>query len=256
MMSMLKVQSLTKTYGTTRVLREVTLEFPIGKLTAIIGRSGCGKSTLLRCIQGLEPFDAGQITFSENTLTPDHSRLGANAMRGWRAQFGMVFQSFHLFPHLTLEQNVTKAPKVVQGLNDLQAKTLAKDLLNKVGLEKFADRYPSQLSGGQQQRAAIARALAMNPKVMLYDEPTSALDPWLVEEVLRVMQKLNDEGLTQILVTHEIEFAKKISEQIVFMHEGEMIESGQPESLFRDPTHEQTRLFLRKFTEKGVHAAS
>jgi ABC-type polar amino acid transport system ATPase subunit len=250
----LRVSNLNKAYGTSSVLRDVSVSFPAGKLSAIIGRSGCGKSTLLRCIQGLEPFQSGEIQFGEQTLSAAQSVQGATALRQWRSQFGMVFQSFHLFPHLTLEANLTKAPEVVLGWKPSQAREFAHELLRKVGLEPLAKRYPSQLSGGQQQRAAIARALAMQPKVMLYDEPTSALDPWLVDEVLRVMQQLNSEGLTQILVTHEIAFARKLAEQLVFMHEGELVECGTPSLLFQTPRREETRSFLSKFSEVTVQA--
>lgn len=250
----LKIESLTKMYGSTEVLRDFSIEIPTGKLTAVIGRSGCGKSTLLRCIQGLEPFDAGRISFEDQVLTAEQSHHGANALRSWRSQFGMVFQSFHLFPHLTVEQNITTAPRVVRGLSEKDARDQAHALLEKVGLGKFAARFPSQLSGGQQQRAAIARALAMSPRVMLYDEPTSALDPWLVEEVLNVMKQLNGEGLTQILVTHEVGFARTMAHQVAFIHEGTLAESGTPERVFDAPERTETRIFLQKFFEKVAHS--
>jgi ABC-type polar amino acid transport system ATPase subunit len=226
------VTNLSKHFHSHCVLKEVNLKITPGELTAIIGRSGCGKSTLLRCLNGLETYDTGSIQYAEAQNKFD---------------FGMVFQSFNLFPHFTVLENLVRAPIVVKGTSREEATVQALKLLDKVGLATHASHYPSQLSGGQQQRAAIARALAMSPKVLLYDEPTSALDPWLVDEVFQVMRNLDAEGMTQIVVTHEIRFVKEVAKKIVFIENGQIVEVGTPEQVFTTPKDPRTKNYLSRF---------
>jgi len=230
----------------------VDLQVAPRELTVLIGPSGCGKSTFLRCLNGLEIFDQGKISISGIQLerASAHAPLDTQfhaRVRELRMSVGMVFQSFNLFPHLTALENVMKAPMVVKGVSADGAKRKALELLGKVGLASHTQHYPSQLSGGQQQRAAIARALAMEPRVMLYDEPTSALDPGLVDEVLLVMKQLDDEGMTQIVVTHEMRFARDVADKVVYFEGGNIVESGPPEKIFSTPEDERTRKFLKKF---------
>jgi len=246
------VENLHKSFHHNQVLRGVNLEIEARELTVLIGPSGCGKSTFLRCLNCLETMDQGKIAIGGITLerAHQHAPLSAdfhNKTRTLRMHIGMVFQSFNLFPHLTVLENITKPPVVVKNVSAERARSKALDLLNKVGLSTHAHHYPSQLSGGQQQRAAIARALAMEPKVMLYDEPTSALDPGLVEEVLNVMKALDDEGMTQIVVTHEMRFARDVADKVVYFEGGNIVESGPPEKIFSSPQDERTRKFLKKF---------
>ena len=218
----------------------------------MIGPSGCGKSTFLRCLNCLEIFDRGKISIGDISLerssphAPLDRRFQAKA-RMLRLSVGIVFQSFNLFPHLTVLENVMKAPTVVKGLPKREVEVTARTLLGKVGLETHVHHYPSQLSGGQQQRAAIARALAMAPKVMLYDEPTSALDPGLVDEVLQVMKRLDEDGMTQIVVTHEMRFARDVADTIVYVEDGQIVEISSPVQIFSAPNDERTKRFLRKF---------
>lgn len=248
----ISVQNLHKSFHQHRVLNGVDLQIAARELTVLIGPSGCGKSTFLRCLNGLELLDEGRITIGGITLerarrsaVPDNSfHLKTRALR---TQVGMVFQSFNLFPHLTVLENLTVAPRVVKGADPALTKSKALDLLNKVGLSTHVYHYPSQLSGGQQQRAAIARALAMEPKVMLYDEPTSALDPGLVDEVLNVMKALDEEGMTQIVVTHEMRFARDVADKIVYFEGGSVVESGPAEKIFSSPEDERTRKFLKRY---------
>ncbi|MGH9831622.1 MAG: amino acid ABC transporter ATP-binding protein, partial [Blastocatellia bacterium] len=220
------------------------------ELTVIIGPSGCGKSTLLRCLNGLELFDSGSVRIGEITLDRNNglSHRDFNVqLRHLREEAGMVFQSFNLFPHLTVLENAALAPVVVKKLDRKLAEKKAIELLAKVGLSDRLDYYPSQLSGGQQQRAAIARALTMEPKVMLYDEPTSALDPSLVGEVLGIMRKLDDEGMTQVVVTHEMNFARDVADKVLVLSDGELIESDSPDVIFSSPRDERTRAFLQRY---------
>ncbi len=246
------VKNLVKNHGMLSVLKGIDLEVTPGELTVLIGPSGCGKSTLLRCLNGLELMDEGSITINASTLSRSpqekfsHSNYQKQA-KVIRENVGMVFQSFNLFPHLTLLENIMKAPMVVKKISSKEAKEQAMAMLKKVGLEGHYNHYPLELSGGQQQRAAIARALAMNPKAILYDEPTSALDPELKNEVLQVMRALDDEGMTQIVVTHEMAFAKEVADHIVHMQEGRVVEVGTPEEIFKNPKEEKTRHFLRNF---------
>jgi len=217
----------------------------------LIGPSGCGKSTFLRCLNQLEIPDSGRITIDDVTIEggrPPRTSEERQRQRRLRLRAGMVFQSFNLFPHLTALQNVIQGPIVVKGLAREEAETTGRRLLAKVGLEARAEAYPAQLSGGQQQRVAIARALAMEPLVMLFDEPTSALDPELRDEVLRVMRQLVEEGMTMIVVTHEMQFARDMADRVLFFDGGIVAESGPPDEIFTNPQHERTRDFLRKVT--------
>jgi polar amino acid transport system ATP-binding protein len=250
--TLIQVQKLEKSFAGVSVLRGVELSVARGKLVSIIGRSGCGKSTLLRCLNCLEIFDRGQVEIAGITLsrpatptcTEEEFQQRAHVVRG---KVGIVFQSFNLFPHRTVLENVALAPRVVKGMSRGAAEEKARDLLAKVGLAEFVDRYPAHLSGGQQQRAAIARALAMSPEVMLYDEPTSALDPELVDEVLEVMRALNREGMTQVVVTHELRFARDASDLVLYMEDGRIVECAPPDRIFGHPHDERTRQYLKRF---------
>ncbi len=248
----IRVRGLKKSFQGTEVLRGVDLAVEACQLTVLIGPSGCGKSTLLRCLNGLEVFDEGSISVNGLTLErdPAHPRADGEFNRithRLREVMGMVFQAFNLFPHMTALENVALPPTVVKGISAHEARLDALRLLEKVGLRHQAGLYPAQLSGGQQQRAAIARALAMKPKVLLYDEPTSALDPALVDEVLDVMKELHGEGITQLVVTHEMRFARDAAEKIVFISEGRVIEEGEPCGMFTSPSDPRTRQFLKRF---------
>jgi polar amino acid transport system ATP-binding protein len=245
---LISVDNLRKSFGDALALRGISFKVEVSELTAIIGPSGCGKSTLLRCLNGLELFDSGRVRIGEITLERDNGDAPRDLnvrLRHLREEVGMVFQSFNLFPHLTVLENAVKAPMVVKKMSRREAEGKARELLKKVGLSDRLDYYPSQLSGGQQQRAAIARALTMSPKVMLYDEPTSALDPSLVNEVLNIMRQLDDEGMTQVVVTHEMRFAREVADKILFLHSGELVECAPPGAIFTSPRDERTREFLR-----------
>jgi len=247
MAALISVVDLRKSHGDVQALRGVSFEVAESQLTAVIGPSGCGKSTLLRCLNGLELFDSGRVCVDGITLERHNevpTRELSAQLRRLREGVGMVFQSFNLFPHLTVLENLTLAPVVVRRLEKRAAEQQALELLEKVGLIDRIDYYPSQLSGGQQQRAAIARALAMSPRVMLYDEPTSALDPSLVGEVLAIMRRLDDEGMTQIVVTHEMRFARDVADKIIVLNDGEIIDEDTPEIIFNSPRDARTRAFL------------
>ena len=248
----IEIRGLAKSFHGQVVLRSIDLVVDASQLTAVIGPSGCGKSTLLRCINGLEIFEEGTIRI--NGLALEHHDRHFRAAVDYhrithevRAVVGMVFQAFNLFPHMTALDNVARPPTIVKGVPPDEARQTAMQLLDKVGLKEKAGLYPHQLSGGQQQRAAIARALAMKPKVLLYDEPTSALDPSLVDEVLNVMKELDLEGITQVVVTHEMRFARDVAEKIVFMSDGLVVEEGAPDRIFSDPSDVRTRQFLKRF---------
>jgi polar amino acid transport system ATP-binding protein len=246
----IRVKNFNFYYDVVHALKNISMEIKENAVVGIIGPSGCGKSTLLRCLNGLELFDSGRVRIGEITLDRDNglSHRDFNArLRRLREEVGMVFQSFNLFPHLTALENAMLAPMVVKKVDRRRAESTARDLLAKVGLSDRLDYYPSQLSGGQQQRAAIARALAMDPKVMLYDEPTSALDPSLVGEVLNIMRKLDDEGMTQVVVTHEMRFAREVADKILMLSAGELIESGSSDLIFSSPRDERTRTFLQRY---------
>ena len=244
------ISNLRKSFHHVEVLKGIDLEVAGHELTVLIGPSGCGKSTLLRCLNCLEVFDAGRIQIADVTLeraAGQNDQQFHRRARELRIKVGMVFQSFNLFPHLTVLQNVALPPQVVKKITHAEAEGTAVALLEKVGLGSHLNHYPLQLSGGQQQRAAIARALAMAPRVMLYDEPTSALDPGLVDEVLNVMKDLHEEGMTQIVVTHEMRFARDVADKIVYVEEGRVVEAAPPEKIFSAPKDERTRRFLKKF---------
>ena len=237
---MLKLENVHKWFGSLHVLKGVSFDVSRGQVTVIIGRSGSGKSTILRCINGLEPIQEGRISV-ESELVDAHSRH----VHKIREKVGFVFQSFNLFPYYTALENVSLAPKIVKGLPPAEARTIAEQMLARVGLSDKLAAYPDKLSGGQQQRVAIARALAMSPDLMLFDEVTSALDPELVEEVLRVMQDLAEGGMTMIVVTHEMGFARRVGSRVLFFHEGQIAEEGPPERIFTDPRNENLRTFIQ-----------
>ena len=250
------IENLCKSFEDGAVLRNISFTIREGDLASIIGPSGCGKSTFLRCINCLELMDSGSVTVAGVTVSRKPGEVPSDEMlqkvHELRTEVGMVFQSYTLFPNKNLLQNIMLAPMVVKGMKKDEAHELGMKMLEKVGLKGFAQKYPSTLSGGQSQRAAIARALAMNPRVMLYDEPTSALDPELVGEVLQVMKDLDAEGMTQIIVTHEMKFAKDASDYIIFMDKGEIVEYEDGDILFANPKNDRTRAFLRHFVNAGV----
>ena len=235
-----QITALRKSYGTNEVLKGIDLTVKRGEVIAIIGKSGSGKSTLLRCINGLEVFNEGTLSVDGNPLLHGD----AKAMRTLRQHVGMIFQGFNLFPHLSVGRNVMLAPTLVKKKHSQAAIEQAKTLLARVGLAEKFDAQPDQLSGGQQQRVAIARALAMEPAVLLCDEITSALDPELVGEVLRVVESLADEGMTLLMVTHEMSFARKVSDRLIFMHQGRVHEAGPPDELFANPRTPELQQFL------------
>ena len=239
--AVVRVEGVRKSFGTNLVLDGIDLTVPAGDVLVIIGRSGSGKSTLLRCINLLEPIDDGRIMLEGDEIT----RKGIDVSKV-RQRIGMVFQQFNLFPHLTAIDNVTLAVRKIRKLSREQAEARARVLLRTVGLEEKAEQHPHQLSGGQQQRVAIARALAMRPKLMLFDEPTSALDPELVGEVLEVMKQLARDGMTMVVVTHEMGFAREVGDAAVFMDQGLVVETGEPKAMFARPTHSRTQAFLSK----------
>ena len=235
-----RIQSLRKSFGTNEVLKGIDMEVKSGEVIAIIGKSGSGKSTLLRCINGLETFQQGELEVEGQPL----KQGDAKALRALRQHVGMIFQSFNLFPHLTVGRNVMLAPTMVKKSGTAEVEQLARTLLQRVGLAEKFEAWPDQLSGGQQQRVAIARALAMQPSVMLCDEITSALDPELVGEVLKVVESLAEEGMTLLMVTHEMNFARKVADRVVFMHAGRIHEMGPPEALFASPQTAELQQFL------------
>lgn len=238
---MITVEGLNKSFGSLQVLRDINCHIAAREVVCIIGPSGSGKSTFLRCLNQLEKVDSGRIVIDGIDVTDPRTDLIKV-----REQVGMVFQLFNLFPHKTVLENITLAPHKVLGMPVKDAESIAMELLNRVGLPDKAHVYPDKLSGGQKQRVAIARALAMKPKVMLFDEPTSALDPEMVKEVLDVMKELAHEGMTMIVVTHEMGFAREVGHRVIFMDEGRMIEEGTPAQIFGDPRNERTRAFLSK----------
>jgi polar amino acid transport system ATP-binding protein len=247
---MVQAENVIKRFGSTEVLREVNMIVQRGEKIVIIGPSGSGKTTLLRCINHLEKIQGGRISVDGQLVgyREEKGKVVEDSERNiarMRAQIGMVFQRFNLFPHLTALENVMEAPTRVLRTPKAHAVERALELLNKVGLGDKVHNYPNALSGGQQQRVAIARALAMNPKLMLFDEATSALDPELVGEVLKVMRKLAEEGMTMIVVTHEMGFAREVADRVIFMDQGGIIEEGPPNELFNSPGHERTQSFLR-----------
>ena len=235
----IRVEGLTKNFGSLRVLRGIDCTVSASEVVCVIGPSGSGKSTFLRCLNGLEEASGGSVLVHGISVHDNGTDIDA-----LRSEIGMVFQRFNLFPHKTVMENIALAPMKVRGLSPAQANERAHALLDKVGLLDKIDAYPNQLSGGQQQRVAIARALAMQPAIMLFDEPTSALDPEMVGEVLSVMQTLAEEGMTMIVVSHEMGFARRVADRVLFMDEGLIVEAGTPGKIFDTPTEERTRRFL------------
>ena len=236
---MIEISQMNKWYGDFHVLKDIDLTVRMGERIVVCGPSGSGKSTLIRCINALEEHQEG-------TITVDGILLGKNLknLDHIRAEVGMVFQNFNLFPHLTIRENLTLGPIWVRKMGKVEANEIAMKYLERVKIPEQADKYPGQLSGGQQQRVAIARSLCMSPKIMLFDEPTSALDPEMIKEVLDVMVDLADTGMTMIVVTHEMGFAKTIADEVIFMDEGDIVEQNAPDKFFENPEHERTKLFL------------
>jgi general L-amino acid transport system ATP-binding protein len=237
--AIIKIDGMHKWFGDFHVLKDINLEVYKGEKIVICGPSGSGKSTLIRCINRLESHQVGRIYVEGTELTNDLKNIDSV-----RRNVGMVFQQFNLFPHLTVLENCTLAPIWVEKLPRAEANELAQKFLNRVKIPEQAEKYPGQLSGGQQQRVAIARALCMNPKIMLFDEPTSALDPEMIKEVLDVMVDLADEGITMLCVTHEMGFANRVADRVIFMDEGEVIEQAEPETFFSNPENDRTKFFL------------
>ncbi|HEY0319792.1 MAG TPA: amino acid ABC transporter ATP-binding protein [Pyrinomonadaceae bacterium] len=256
---MIEVTNVVKRYGSNTVLNHATFQIEEGQLTTILGPSGCGKSTMLRCMNRLEKFEHGRMNIAgvEVQGTEDRKLTAAEEKeltRRLRARVGIVFQNFNLFPHLTVLGNAAEAPITVKNMPRERAEELARQYLKKVGLSAKEDFYPAQLSGGQQQRVAIARALAMEPDVILFDEPTSALDPQLIQEVARMFRALDDLGKTIVVVSHDMNFARRISDQVIYFEGGHAVEAGTPEEVFSKPQKEETRSFMRSFQDEDAQA--
>ncbi|KEQ25035.1 amino acid ABC transporter ATP-binding protein [Paenibacillus tyrfis] len=254
---MIRINGIHKSFGSNHVLRGVDLQVQQGEVVVVLGPSGSGKSTLLRCINYLETYDKGNVVIEGKPIgripmqgqAVQSVEMPQKDLNAVRQDVGMVFQSFNLFPHKSVLHNITMAPTSLRGMNKEDAEQLARELLRKVGLQDKAEARPSSLSGGQKQRVAIARALAMKPKVMLFDEPTSALDPETVGEVLQVMRTLAKEGMTMVIVTHEMGFARDVADRVVVMDGGVIIEEGKPSEIFTKPTHPRTQMFLSQVLE-------
>ena len=242
-MSMITVRNLKKSFGNVEVLKDINAEVREKEVICVIGPSGSGKSTFLRCLNLLEEITGGQVIINGHEITDKKARVNINQVR---QEVGMVFQHFNLFPHKTVIENITLGPIKIKKLEKQEAERLAYQLLDKVGLREKAANYPGELSGGQKQRVAIARALAMNPKIMLFDEPTSALDPEMVGDVLEVMKQLAQEGMTMVVVTHEMGFAREVGDRVIFMDGGYIVEENEPNELFGNPRHQRTQSFLSK----------
>jgi polar amino acid transport system ATP-binding protein len=240
-MSMITVKNLKKSFGNLEVLKDINAEVKEKEVICVIGPSGSGKSTFLRCLNRLEEISGGQVVINGHDITD--KKVDLNKVR---QEVGMVFQQFNLFPHKTVLENITLGPIKIHSTEKTAAEKLALELLDKVGLREKANSYPGELSGGQKQRVAIARALAMNPKIMLFDEPTSALDPEMVGDVLEVMKQLAKEGMTMVVVTHEMGFAREVGDRVIFMDGGYIVEENEPNALFGNPQHERTKAFLSK----------
>jgi polar amino acid transport system ATP-binding protein len=246
MTALVEIRGLVKRFGMTTVLDGIDLDLMEHDVVCLIGASGSGKSTLLRCVNGLEPLSAGTVTVDGRRVIQDDIKLNR-----LRRDVGIVFQSYNLFPHMTVLDNVTLAPRKVLHLSHNEANERARPLLERIGLADKADEYPDRLSGGQQQRVAIVRALAMQPKLMLFDEITSALDPELVNEVLIMMRELAQEGMTMIVATHEMAFARDVAKKVCFLHEGKILEQGPPSKIFTAPENERTAEFLKRTLDAG-----
>jgi polar amino acid transport system ATP-binding protein len=242
----IEIANLKKSYGDLEVLKQITFEVNKNDVVAVIGPSGSGKSTMLRSLVHLEKIDGGTISVSGNHLVKDGVYAKPQEIKEINAKMGMVFQHFNLFPHLTVTENLELAPRMLKMESPAKIKQRSSDLLEKIGLTDRASAYPANLSGGQKQRVAIARALMLNPEILLFDEPTSALDPELTGEVLQVMKDLAEEHMTMIVVTHEMGFAKEVANRVVFMDNGEIVESGSPAELFTNPKNERTKAFLKR----------
>jgi glutamine transport system ATP-binding protein len=244
MTHIVQLKRMNKYFGKLHVLKDIDLAVEVGEVVVIIGASGSGKSTLIRCVNGLEEYESGHLEVDGHKLAPK----GGNqeSLAEIRKEVGMVFQQFNLFPHLSVKKNIMLAPMKVKSADKTVASATADRLLERVGISDQADKFPSQLSGGQQQRVAIARALAMEPRVMLFDEPTSALDPEMVGEVLDVMRELAKEGMTMMVVTHEMGFAREVADRVIYIHEGQIVEEGKPGDVFDNPRNERTQAFLSR----------
>lgn len=252
---MIEVTNLVKRYGKNTVLNQATFTIQEGQLTTILGPSGCGKSTMLRCMNRLERFDRGSLKIGDVEVRgAEEKQLSTSEekelTRRLRERVGIIFQNFNLFPHLTVLGNAIEAPMTVKGMDRNQAVELARQYLSKVGLTEKEDFYPAQLSGGQQQRVAIARALTMEPEVILFDEPTSALDPQLIQEVARMLRALDDLGKTLVVVSHDMNFARRISDQVIYFEGGHAVEAGTPQEVFNNPQQEETRAFMKSFQDE------
>jgi glutamine transport system ATP-binding protein len=244
MTDIVNMKGMNKYFGELHVLKEIDLTVAKGEVVVVIGASGSGKSTLIRCVNGLEEFESGELTVDGHPLAPRSGN--PQSLARIRKEVGMVFQQFNLFPHLTVKKNIMLAPRKVKEASESEASKIADRLLNRVGIASQADKYPSHLSGGQQQRVAIARALAMDPRLMLFDEPTSALDPEMIGEVLDVMRELAKEGMTMMVVTHEMGFAREVADRVIYIHEGRIVEEGKPADVFDNPQNERTQAFLSR----------
>ena len=254
-MTFVNMERIEKRFNNQTVLRDVSLKMNRGEIVSIIGPSGSGKSTFLRCLGQLETIDGGSITVDGTVLASTDANGTVNyasqeTQHDLLLRMGMVFQSFNLFPHMTVLDNIMIAPRMVKGMKDDEILPIAERLLNKVGLWEKRDMYPSRLSGGQQQRVAIARALAMNPEIMLFDEPTSALDPELTGEVLKTIKQLADDHMTMIIVTHEMNFAREVSDRVIFMADGVIQEEGTPEQIFNNPQNDRPKAFLENMLQE------
>ncbi len=249
-MSILEVNNIRKSFGKTEVLKDISFTLEKGEVLSIIGSSGSGKTTLLRCLNFLEIADCGKIEVDDEVLfdTESKMKLSDEKMRENRLNFGLVFQNFNLFPQYTVLQNLTLAPTLLKKGSAEEIEKKALEIIRSVGLEEKVDFYPCQLSGGQQQRVAIARALALNPKILFFDEPTSALDPELTQEVLNVIKSLKNTGCTMVIVTHEMDFARHVSDKVIFMADGVIEEQGTPEEVLVNPKSERTKAFLNKLS--------
>ncbi len=245
-MAIIEISNLKKSFGELDVLKQITFNVNKNEVVAVIGPSGSGKSTMLRSLVNLEQIDNGNICVSGNYLVKDGTYVKPQEIKQITGKMGMVFQHFNLFPHLTVKENLELAPKMVKKESAAEISKRSSELLEKIGLSNWANSFPAKLSGGQKQRVAIARALMMNPEIMLFDEPTSALDPELTGEVLQVMKDLAQENMTMIVVTHEMGFAKEVADRVVFMDNGEIVESGAPQDLFTNPKFERTKAFLNR----------